>query len=308
MKIAVIQSSNDFHPRTNLESLVPLIIRAQELGADLVAFPECALSGFSAKVRGLPTAELQQALIKIQELCCSLQIGIFMPTAIPVEDGWINGAYFFSPKQQFEFHKTGLTDSERMLFQGGLALPRVFTYQGIKIGVLFCREIDDDLLFSEISDSETVLWPGYWGWDDPFVWDDADPLRSQLKRLAKPVIQINFGTHAEYKLPPNRQQGCSVICTSEGNLLLQAHRDVGDILIIDTEELIAKQNGISSLSSVRKIKAGDIPMLKPLPAINTSRKKIKLGFREFFKEMNNGKKSHSSIANTSSCLTTLQLA
>lgn len=80
MKIAAIQISNDVKISTNAEDILHLISQAKDLGADLIAFPECALTGFSAKVKEIPTDAILSGLKKIHEASIRLDIGVLIPT------------------------------------------------------------------------------------------------------------------------------------------------------------------------------------------------------------------------------------
>ncbi len=93
-------------------------------GADLLAVPECALSGYLPR-RDLDFAALADAEAELCERAAQAGIYLAFGTARPAEAGWRNAALLCSPDGRIvaRYDKTHLTDADERVFAPGDELP-----------------------------------------------------------------------------------------------------------------------------------------------------------------------------------------
>jgi len=232
MKVAICQMMNTIDLNANYLAMESHFIQCKAAGASFVAFPECALTGFNGKVRNTPPEETARNLEKVAALCRKLKLAALVPfiQADENDGGFLNTAFAFDENGEhiFELHKKDLTESEKLFFKVGPDRERHFTVLGKKFSVLFCYEIHNAEIIHEIaeSDSDVVLWPGYWSWGKSVDWNsDSEKgrrIRQHIALLGKPLLQVNYLTDPKVKTPEEALQGNSIVCNREGQLILTA--------------------------------------------------------------------------------------
>lgn len=143
--------------------------------ADLVLFPECALTGFTSLVKHTDYSEVFKSLEVIQEVVDRGKATVIVPSVVKVKDAFFNSAFVMNPGQSsIQIFKEGLTDSEKGFFTAGVNKSRQFTVNGYRIGLLICFEATQDpwryLLERELP--EIILWPAYWGGEEEPTWNE----------------------------------------------------------------------------------------------------------------------------------------
>jgi omega-amidase len=231
MKVAICQMINTIDLEANYLAIETHFIQCKAGGASLIAFPECALTGFHGKVRNTPPEETARQLDKVAALCKKFKLAALVPfIKADNEGGFLNTAFAFDEKgeQIFELYKKDLTESEKLFFKLGPERERHFSVKGKKFSVLFCYEIHNPEIIAEIaaSDSDVVLWPGYWGWGKSVDWhsetEKGRRIREHIALLGKPLLQVNYSTDPKVKTPEEALQGNSIVCNREGRLIMAA--------------------------------------------------------------------------------------
>ena len=102
MRLAAYQFGVTGDVKQNMSVLVSAVRQAAEQKADLVIFPECAVSGYPpkniAKAENIDFSAVDRAIKELKELSDSLGISIITGTAF-FDSKYYNRAYLFSPGQ-----------------------------------------------------------------------------------------------------------------------------------------------------------------------------------------------------------------
>ncbi|MBT3570182.1 MAG: carbon-nitrogen hydrolase family protein [Opitutae bacterium] len=224
MKVASIQIPNSANAKNNLKAIEKGLALAAESRADLALFPECALTGFAARSDWSEDL-MQHAFGKALKLCKKYRIGAVIPTSIRQNNSFYNGSIVVDTEGELieVLCKRGLTSAEEAFFSVPQKKKRVFSFQGFRFALIFCREIEDakELLGQESLDA--ILWPGYWGWDEDWEWDDKEPWTRLLQEVASfcqyPIIQANFLGDNAIKNSDGSTLGGSVAVSEKGELI-----------------------------------------------------------------------------------------
>lgn len=202
LKVGVVQLPNATDIEENMRRLEAATREFAQLGARLVLFPECYLTGFTSKIQGGQPELLDPYIDRARALATELGLVVVLPTAYEVEPGQVeNRGYWIGSGHDEHFAKTGLTESELSFFSKPAgAGARVVELDGARIGVVVCREVADAPaeLFGEGAELDVLLWPGYWRWDPEVDWcrggggELMDGAYDLVDRYRAPLIQSNF--------------------------------------------------------------------------------------------------------------------
>jgi len=156
MKVASIQIPNSANAKNNLKAIEKGLALAAESRADLALFPECALTGFAARSDWSEDL-MQHAFGKALKLCKKYRIGAVIPTSIRQNNSFYNGSIVVDTEGELieVLCKRGLTSAEEAFFSVPQKKKRVFSFQGFRFALIFCREIEDakELLGQESIDA-----------------------------------------------------------------------------------------------------------------------------------------------------------
>lgn len=201
MIVALCPLDNVFDTALNLAAIDAQPARASAGGASLAVFPECGLTGFKART-DLSHEHIADALAQVQALAARHRIAAFVPSTELDRSGRPrNRARLFDAQgvQRAAFEKQGLTRSEELWFAASdTPRTRTFELNGHRFGLVFCIELDapPGRWFREPVDA--VLFPGYWGYADPFDWSSPGPhngnaqMRERARQWNAPLLQANM--------------------------------------------------------------------------------------------------------------------
>ena len=145
----------------NFTEIKRAIEQASEKGADLIVFPECALTGYpprdiSGSERIDPSA-VSQALQRLQDMADSLGIHIIVETIDFADSKYYNRAYIISPNQAKHWYgKRALYGWDEDNFRPGNE-NGIYEINGIKIGMRICFEVRFPEYFRELYLENTDL-------------------------------------------------------------------------------------------------------------------------------------------------------
>lgn len=236
MIVALCPLDNVFDTAANLAAIDAQLARAAASGAALAVFPECALTGFKART-DLSHAHIAAALSSVQAMAATHRIAAFVPSTELDRSGRPrNRARLFDAHgvQRAAFEKQGLTRSEELWFAASdTPRTRTFDLDGLRFGVVFCIELmaPHDRWFTGPVDA--ALFPGYWGFGDPFDWSQPGPhggdatMRERARQWNAPLLQAN--TRRDEHDPRRGDQtllGGSLAVAPDGSLLnpFEPHR------------------------------------------------------------------------------------
>jgi predicted amidohydrolase len=199
--VALCPLPNAWDTAANLARIDTLLSEAAAAGAPLAALPECGTTGFRAR-HDLSEDSTRELMSRLQSLAARHHIALFAPLT------WIDR--FGRPRNRALliaadgavlrlFEKATPTPSERRYFTStAVQRDRCFTLEDQRFAVLFCIELMDAATQHFDGPIDAVLWPGYWGFEEPFDWARPgkegahDQLRAHARTWNAAILQINF--------------------------------------------------------------------------------------------------------------------
>jgi predicted amidohydrolase len=133
----------------NLKNMISYIRYASLRRINLLCFPECSLTGYIVNHVKLNYKAIAQSLKDIQEESTRLNVSILIGTPWKSRGKIFNTAFVIKPKSGIvkKYYKNDLTEYDKMYFSKGISSQCPFwTHDGIKCGVLICRDQNDPLL------------------------------------------------------------------------------------------------------------------------------------------------------------------
>lgn len=227
----------------NTASVVDHLPRAKALDADVVVFPECAVSGFHRQVpEQVNRREVDEAIARIRGECAALGIAAVVGTPFypSAGDGEIwNAAVVIDQRGDVlaVCPKVGLTKSERLFFAAGDTRP-TFTLGSVGCGLMLCREArDGEELRTPMGGARMMFWPGAIAWDsqptDPDNVVTIDIASECARTLDSYVVQCNWSTSLNN--PSITGMGGSLVIAPTGELLHRCPLDTPGISIVEID-------------------------------------------------------------------------
>lgn len=199
INIGVAQIRNCVDVEENFHTIMKCLNSFEMYRPDLILFPECALSGFSSKIKDSTLDSFRAFLDEVSHWSKKNEVAVFLPTALK-SDFIYNTGFFFQDGSSEQFFKIGLTESEKQFF----SLPtnktsRVFNIKGCRVGLLICFEAEmNPFQYFDKGSVDLILWPGYWGWTKDDTWNSNKPngeenkIFTNMNEWKVPLIQSNF--------------------------------------------------------------------------------------------------------------------
>ena len=151
MRIAVAQIRALDTIEENAANILRFAEKARRLGAQILVFPEAALSGYLFD--RFPVVDLAQLGAALIQVCTLLRDGrLTVVLGTPTEDGGHlrnSAVVIFPDGTRRVYHKINLVSYERAWFTAGDAV-RTFEVDGISFGVAICRDQSSPELAREL--------------------------------------------------------------------------------------------------------------------------------------------------------------
>src|SRR5438309_3053810 len=96
VKIGVAQIANSASVEKNFSTIERFLKHFQKENVDLVVFPECGLSGFTAKMKECTPEVLEPYLTRVHEWVKDSGIEVMLPTAVFQNQKVYNSGFWFS--------------------------------------------------------------------------------------------------------------------------------------------------------------------------------------------------------------------
>ena len=238
--ITVSQMKNSIELEKNFSSILKTLALVENSNTDVVLFPECALSGFSSKMKECTPDRIKPYLDKVENWSRKTNKHIILPTALYVnqndnlnDNKIYNTGYIFGLNKREQFFKIGLTDSEKKFFsKPKIETSKVFRIKGYNFALLICYEaqMDSYSLFKE-GEADIILWPGYWGWEKGASWqsttkdDKPQFIYQNMENWKVPLIQSNFSFNDLGDNSAKGPHGLSMFVNSDNKLFSQGEYD-----------------------------------------------------------------------------------
>lgn len=148
LRIAACQFPVSASITDNARWIMDQMTRAADSGADIVQFPECALSGYPGvdmeTLENLDQEELQKSTRDIMDLADKLDLWVLLGSVHWLGDGYrpMNSLYVVNPEGRIadRYDKRFCTRDDLQHFSAG-DHPVVFEVNGVRCGVLICFDV-----------------------------------------------------------------------------------------------------------------------------------------------------------------------
>lgn len=257
MKIALAQLNpvvGDI--KGNCSKIVKSIEKAKEKNADIIVFPELAVTGYPPKDLLYNPDFLDETLKYIEEMIFpgSNNIGVILGTPFRENDKLYNAALFiYNGEIKEKFYKTLLPNYDvfdEVRYFSGSDVRKVFEFKGLKIAVNICEDIWNDKIFWDkpyytinVLDEQFKLNP------DIFINISASPytygkysmrvkmIKNITEKYHLPFIYVNqVGGNDELIF-----DGSSFTVNSNGNIIIKLKSFDEDMDVINTDNINFKE-------------------------------------------------------------------
>ena len=161
MRVGAVQMAISDSLGINEENITCMAVEGSRRGADLLVFPEMALTGYNPEVlqaQGF-RQDLDLALKRLGERASKLGLALVVGHALWEGESLYNGATALLPTgESFTYLKLNLTEAEAPHFTPGKG-PVVFRYKGRTFGLMICRDQNYPLLAQKLKEmgADTLL-------------------------------------------------------------------------------------------------------------------------------------------------------
>lgn len=236
MRIGAYQFAVTGSIQDNLSKTRDAVCRAAELGAKLLVFPECALTGYPP--RDIPSSEsvdlvlLDGAHNEFQKLADRFVLYLIVGTMTKAEDSIFNTALCFCPGQQaIPYHKRALWGWDRDNFVPGNE-PGILEIDGLKISVRICFEVRFPEYFRELyrqnTDLNVILFYDVSDRDDAVRYDlIRGHIRTRAVENVCPILTVD-ATHPFQTAP-------TMLTNASGTVLAEMERSQEGLMVFDYE-------------------------------------------------------------------------
>ncbi len=161
MRLGAYQFAVGGSIRENLARMVRAAEEASSAGVRLLAFPECALTGYPprdlASASAVDRAALEEALETLAALAREKALHLLLGTILPGDGGFSDSALLLSPDgKRSVYHKRALWGWDRDNFIPGPG-GGVFDIDGLRVGIRICYEVRFPEYFRELYRAGTDL-------------------------------------------------------------------------------------------------------------------------------------------------------
>jgi omega-amidase len=228
LRLAIVQPTMHWTGDANTQETLRWLERAAAHGAQIVCFPELAVTGFHRQI----AAQAKPAWVatwvqSIQSACQRLNIAAAIGAPSFVADGGIHNSHLLIDAQGqlvATVPKRGLTAPEATFFAHGGARP-VGVLHGHRCSAVICREVEDlEEVCASLGEAppQILFWPGLMG--PEAGTEDEDPPRHVRQaqqvaiRTGAWLVQANWPMSLNYP-ELGAKTGRSVVISPAGDSL-----------------------------------------------------------------------------------------
>jgi predicted amidohydrolase len=141
LQVAAVQMK--FRPTIgqNVEQIVEWIHSAARAGADVILFPECAVTGYRRDFKGLTPGPVNQGCAHVARAARSARCNVLVGSPTFHNGSWFNSLLVFDRRgrKAFEYSKIHLAAWDSRFFQPGNS-PAFFRIDGVPATAIICHE------------------------------------------------------------------------------------------------------------------------------------------------------------------------
>ena len=229
--IAQMRESEDM--ACNLQEIGRFARRAREAGADILCFPECALTGYGPAYHQSPLDvepdEVEAGLADVRRLARETRMAFVLGVQLPLEGGWSNSALLVRPDGRIaaRYDKAHLYSLDVEFYRAGRALARVATAKRARIGMQICFDVRFPEPFRQLSldGAQIIVVPSHIHgkrdmWKGPVI---EAHVRSRAAENGRFVAFVNAAGAAQ-NVP-------SMIADPRGEIVARCRRRAGHLLV-----------------------------------------------------------------------------
>ena len=141
LQVAAVQMR--FRPRLdeNVAQIIERVHEAARGGADVILFPECAVTGYRREFKGIKPEPVNRACAKVARAAREARCNVLVGSPTFHHGAWFNSLLVFDRRGRriFEYSKIHLTESDARLFTPGNGLA-LFRVDGVPATAIICHE------------------------------------------------------------------------------------------------------------------------------------------------------------------------
>ena len=141
LQVAAVQM--EFRPTIdqNVVQIVERIRSAARAGADVILFPECAVTGYRRDFKGLTPVRVNQGCAEVARAAREARCNVLLGSPTFRNGSWFNSLLVFDRRGRkvFEYSKIHLADWDTRFFQPGKSLA-FFRIDGVPATAIICHE------------------------------------------------------------------------------------------------------------------------------------------------------------------------
>jgi len=244
LRLAIAQMPMAWTTTENTAAVLQGLRLAAAGGANIVLFPELAITGFHREIRREAEPDrVAAAWAQVQAAATrhAIAAAVGTPAWVAGETRPRNVLRLVDAQGRVlaDVPKIGLTPSEATFFAPGIAPRPLATLAGWRCSSVLCREVEDaDLLAQQLpaGTADLLLWPSLVGHDPVTMaangWPDYLPLAQAVaRRSAAHLVQCNWPMALNN--PEARWTGESAVIDPSGRLLLRLPRDEAGLALFN---------------------------------------------------------------------------
>ena len=261
MRIGAYQFAVSGNIEQNFQHFQKAIRQAAEESVQLLAFPECALTGYpGGDIQSSNEVEhslLAKSIIQLEELASRYQIHLLFGTAEYAVSDCFNSAYLIEPgeKARSVYRKRALWGWDTENFCAGTINDGVVEIDGFRIGVRICYEVRFPEYFRELytlrADCALVLFADR---SEPDAPDRYSLIQAHLRtRAVENVMQlVSVNNCARFQTAP------TMAIDENGTIISELERHVEGLLVFD----LVKKDQLSFGATGRRFVSDQLTHLK----------------------------------------------
>ncbi|MGA9845340.1 MAG: carbon-nitrogen hydrolase family protein [Nitrososphaeraceae archaeon] len=184
MRIGIIQMRLTSEINKNLSKILSRIRDARRSKIDLLCFPECALSGYIVDHRKVRWEQIRNGIGELQRASNSYGISLVVGTSWRSDNRIYNSALIIRPNTSLlTYYKNNLTEYDKKYFARGKST-LAFEINGIKCGVLICRDQNNPLLAMRYRRHAKILF-----YLSSHYYSKEEAIEKERKNKAFPIVR-----------------------------------------------------------------------------------------------------------------------
>ncbi len=143
--IAQMRESSDIG--RNLREIADFCVRARRTGAEILCFPECAVTGYGPWYHESPAAfdpdMVDAAIMEVRATARDMRLVLIAGAHVSVNGGWLNTAFVLGSNGRLltRYDKAHLYHSDLEFYSAGTKRPEVASARGVRLGLQICFDV-----------------------------------------------------------------------------------------------------------------------------------------------------------------------